>query len=57
MDKKNTNNRVSVAQVLADHTGKPVEDFEVPEDIPYPDLAELKSAPAEDFYDSEDLQR
>jgi hypothetical protein len=41
------------AELLAEMTGRPVEDFELPEDIEFPDPDELECVPAEEFYDEE----
>jgi hypothetical protein len=41
------------AKLLAEETGRPVEDFELPDDLEIPDLEDLQCVPAEQFYDDE----
>lgn len=40
-------------EVLAELTGRPAEEFEVPEDVPMPSLEELDSHDAVAFYSEE----
>lgn len=43
-------NHKSTAEVLAELTGRPVEEFEVPEDVPMPAPEELDTHDAATFY-------
>lgn len=41
-------------EALAELTGRPVEEFEAPDDAPLPDLDDLETHDAEDFYSDSD---
>jgi len=43
----------SFAELLAEETGRPVEEFELTEDMEFPDPDERERVPAEEFYDEE----
>jgi len=43
----------STAEVLAELTGRPAEEFEVPEDVPMPPPEELDTHDAATFYSEE----
>jgi hypothetical protein len=41
------------AEILAEETGRPVEEFEVPDDLEIPDLDDLTEVDADEFYSEE----
>jgi hypothetical protein len=41
------------AELLAEMTGRPVEDFELPDDLEIPDLEDLTEVDADEFYSEE----
>lgn len=41
----------SFAELLAEETGRPVEEFELTEDMEFPDPDDLEHVPAEEFCD------
>jgi len=41
----------SFAELLAEETGRPAEEFELTEDMEFPDPDDLEHVPAEEFYD------
>jgi hypothetical protein len=43
----------TAAELLAEETGRPVEEFELTEDMEFPDPDDLEHVPAEEFYDDE----
>lgn len=43
----------TAAEILAEMTGRPVEEFELTEDMEFPELDELESTPAPEWYSDE----
>jgi len=43
----------TTAEILAEETGRPVEEFELTEEMEFPDPDELTRVSAEDFYGDE----
>lgn len=48
-DRDTAGDQQNAAEVLAELTGRPVEEFEPPKDIEYPDFGELESVPKEEM--------
>lgn len=48
-----TKDAQTAAEWLSEQTGRPIEEFEPPEDIEYPNLGDLESVPPEEVYGEE----